>query len=254
MKTLKMKTVKLFNLLSLTLLLTFFLTSCHEGLNLSSNCIKNNSENTETRSLDFEYFDAFDLNGSMDLEITEGNHFSVAAVGKPSVIDKLAEDSKVENETFVMDIDKCYKGDLTIKVTMPSLTKINIDGSGDVKTIGTFHNIKNLDLSVFGSGDMNLQLGENIVNMNSHISGSGDFDLSGSTNIHEITIKGSGDIKAFDLDSESTLIDITGSGDCKVSAFDLLDVKISGSGDVCYKGSPQVDQNISGSGDLRSCN
>jgi len=86
----------------------------------------------------------------------------------------------------------------------------------------------------------------------SKISGSGSIHLSGKTQDFTVSISGSGEINAFDLDAENVAVKISGSGDCRVTASESLDAKISGSGDVYYKGRPQINTKISGSGSLMS--
>ena len=66
-----------------------------------------------------------------------------------------------------------------------------------------------------------------------------------------IEIKGSGDIKSFDMIAKNCTITIKGSGDCEVNVENALAVEIYGSGDVTYKGNPVVTTEIEGSGSVK---
>lgn len=192
------------------------------------------------------------------LTIKEGSEQLIEIRSYPNVIDKLLEDSKVRSGKWSIGIDGCVRGigrdELEIFATVASLTEVSISGSGDILTDGTFENVKDLDLNISGSGNMNLALGTNVREIKSKTSGSGDYKLSGTAETLDITISGSGDMRSFDLETLKCDVSISGSGGCEVNVVDELNVRIAGSGDVCYRGNPSVNTNISGSGDVNDCN
>ena len=78
--------------------------------------------------------------------------------------------------------------------------------------------------------------------------------MKGSAWEHSINISGSGNVRAFGLDTKSTYVRISGSGNSEVTVQDYLNVTISGSGSVYYKGNPDIEANISGSGTILNWN
>ena len=80
------------------------------------------------------------------------------------------------------------------------------------------------------------------------------MDLYGSVDHSALFVSGSGNIFAFNLESNDQEVRISGSGNCEVFVRDLLEVDISGSGNVFYKGNPSVSTNISGSGNVIEAN
>ena len=82
------------------------------------------------------------------------------------------------------------------------------------------------------------------------INGSGNVQLNGSANELICSIRGSGDVHAFDFPVTEADLLIKGSGNMDVSVSDYLKVRIDGSGDVQYIGSPQLDVQITGSGNV----
>ncbi|MGD8676710.1 MAG: DUF2807 domain-containing protein, partial [Desulfobacterales bacterium] len=82
------------------------------------------------------------------------------------------------------------------------------------------------------------------------INGSGSMVLTGKTAEYQATINGSGDIRAFNLESKKASVSIAGSGDCSLCASESLTAFISGSGDVIYTGNPRVEGRVKGSGSV----
>lgn len=233
--------------------LIFFYTSCDKF----TDCIR--PEGTiETRAIELAEIDAFEIFGAFELVIKEGESQEIKITGHPNVIEALLEDSKIDEGTWDVGIKKCIanwrKKDLKIEATLSSLQHISVTGSADISTEGIFKNIDILAINIEGSGNMDLQLGDDIEKIDTKILGSGDVTLSGNTISSSIDIDGSGDINYFNLTSKNSNIKILGSGNCEVTATDLLDIKISGSGDLCFKGKPTVSSNISGSGKVNDCN
>lgn len=212
----------------------------------------------ETRLIELEAIDAFEIFGACDLTIKQGNEQKIEITSHPNLIDELLKDSSVEDKSWHIGIVKCLSGlrnsNIKITATIPDLKAINVTGSADVQTDGIFENVDELDLKISGSGNMDLALDDEVKSISTTINGSGDFKLSGSTESHEITIIGSGNINSFDLSAETCDIKILGSGDCEVLVNKTLDVEIAGSGDLCFKGNPTVNSKITGSGDLNDCN
>lgn len=205
----------------------------------------------ETRTLDMETFSGIKLNMPIDVYITQGDDFLVEVEGKEDIIDEL--DLDVHNDIWEIETDRCVRdiGNMKIYITMPNIKSLKISGSGKIIGQNEF-TVNNIDLTISGSGDMDLLL--DAQNIDGNISGSGEMWLEGNADLLDFNISGSGDLNAFNLFCNDVKIRISGSGDARVNALDTLDVNISGSGDVFYKGHPSIDVHISGSGDLIDAN
>ncbi len=118
---------------------------------------------------------------------------------------------------------------LRLRIAMPSLRAVEINGSGRV----TVENVG----------------AESVV---VDVSGSGDVSLEGQVGTLRGDISGSGVIRARGLEARHAQIDISGSGRAFVCADERLSADVSGSGEVTYYCEPgQVDRDISGSGNIR---
>jgi len=137
---------------------------------------------------------------------------------------------------------------VTIKLSMPTLTRILNSGSGDV-ACGSGFDVDDLDVANYGSG--NISFVSLICNkLTSEQQGSGNFTFSGTVNTHNCKLSGSGDLNAFDCTTKQSAIAIYGSGDANVNVSERLFADILGSGNITYSGSPSIDQHITGSGKL----
>ena len=173
-------------------------------------------------------FQSINLLGSIDVNINYSDVTSCTVVGDDNIVKHVK--TEIVNNKLKIFIDKSYsstKG-LVVNLSVMSVNKLSISGSGDIK----FENYKDDILSL-------------------KISGSGD--ITGSGNVETLTgeINGSGDFLLRELHSKSAQIDINGSGDAEVWASVAIVGKINGSGDINYHGNPQnVESQINGSGEI----
>ncbi len=191
------------------------------------------------------------LAGSYDVEISKGS----SAMVKVEADDNLMSHIIIENEGDWLIIKSRDHENLvsskTIKIYINTdkLEAVHLAGSGNIIGNEKFTGADNIDLSIAGSGDINLQI--NTPKVKASIAGSGNIILSGETKNEEIHIAGHGDYKAENLKAENAEIHIAGSGNVKIFADNNLEINIAGSGDVFYKGNPKISQHIAGSGQIK---
>jgi hypothetical protein len=212
---------------ALPILITLFavsLTGCFKERIVGSGSII--SENRTIRSA----FKEIRIEGSMNVLVKQGDSIRVSAKDYGNVLPYL-ETNVIGNTLVITYANDTWinntQGEVT--VTLPTLTGVELSGSGNV---GTIDNFRFTDLSLI-------------------ISGSGNFSFAGSCKNMNAKVSGSGDIRAFDLPTEVANVRISGSGNMQLNVSRTLDASISGSGDIVYKGNPSVTTNISGSGRVR---
>lgn len=199
-----------------------------------------------TKTLDVDDFEGITLAFNATVYLTQGNTYSVKVEGQENIINNIETDVRGGHWKIKFDENVGRHEKLTLWITMPTLNQASISGSGTIKGETAFRNLDEVEVSISGSGDIELELDANTVNTG--ISGSGDIQLQGGSTTHKIRISGSGDVDAADLRSQETAVRISGSGDCRVHAENMLEVSTSGSGDVYYTGRPGVSAKVSGSG------
>jgi hypothetical protein len=144
------------------------------------------------------------------------------------------------------------KGGDKITVTAPSISSIDLTGTGSLKTDGLFKT-EQIKLTVSGVGKLETEL--EATRINTIISGSGKVVLSGTADELQIDISGSGKVDAESLKVKTCTANISGSGKCLVDVSDVLNANISGSGNIYHVKTPAViNRNISGVGKIGDAN
>ena len=187
--------------------------------------------------------------GSMDVILNEGPS-SIKVETDENIIPYIITDVKdgmleirTENDVNINTSNK-----VKVYVTTPSISDINIAGSGNVNSEARFNSNEKINFSISGSGDIDCAV--NAPEVDASISGNGDIKLEGETKDVSVHIIGNGDYQSNSLKAENARVNITGSGDVSLFADATLHVEITGSGSVKYKGNATVDKKITGSGSV----
>jgi len=172
-------------------------------------------------------FTKIDTHGSFDVSVKVGMQSELIVTGDDNIV-KLVN-FKVEGQTLHIKTKDSYSSHLGLKVaiTVPKLTGLTIDGSGDATISGAQG--EDLGLSIDGSGSIK---------------------ATGSSKRLSAAISGSGDIDASEVTADSVSADVSGSGTIKVGKSQAIAATIAGSGDILYKGKPTVSKSIHGSGEV----
>lgn len=202
------------------------------------------------RSITVAAFHGIEVEGSMDVVLTQGATQSVVVEAQANLIDLLELD--VSKGVWSIETKEDYSTDkpFIVHITAPVIDKVEVDGSGDVTCNGVFKSAA-MDLSVEGSG--NITMNFQSEKASAAVAGSGDMTLTGTCTKLSVSVAGSGDVNAKALKAADASVDIAGSGDVTLDASQRLDVSIAGSGDVNYAGKPaNINRNIVGSGEVRA--
>lgn len=206
------------------------------------------------QELDLPSFDEIALRTSATVYLTQGSPQKVTVEGDEDDLEELEIEVNGDRlEIKRKGSDSWFNwgssGDITVYVTVPKIDGISVSGSG--KIIGENKiNAGDLDLSVSGSGKMELDTENEFTDIS--ISGSGSVYLKGQTAEVEMSISGSGRIRGEDFKAKVVKAKISGSGSCEIHAVEEIDARISGSGSIYYTGSPdKVNSSTSGSGRVK---
>jgi len=198
------------------------------------------------QEIDLDLITGVHLDCSVDVELRYGKYQKVELSGHPNHIALLS--STVRNGAWTIDFkENVCTDDFKVYITLPLLTRVDIDGSGDVHSATPMQS-KDLDLNIDGSGDIDIQVSASSISVT--IEGSGDISLKGNAESMDVDIEGSGNLNARDIAVEDADVSIEGSGDATVTVSDNLDASVQGSGSVKYNGNPKVNSSIKGSGEV----
>ncbi|HTS81182.1 MAG TPA: head GIN domain-containing protein [Myxococcaceae bacterium] len=188
---------------------------------------------SETRSA--SGFNRIDLVAPVDLEVRPGK-FGITLEMDSEVARHLRTD--VQGDTLRITMDGWninVHGKQRVKVTMPELRSLHIQGSGDADIAG-FKDAEKVELRISGSGDVKYAGSSGGLAVS--IEGSGDVVLSdGQTGSLQANIEGSGNLKAGGFKAKNVSVSIDGSGDADIRvAGGALSASVNGSGDIRWTG------------------
>jgi hypothetical protein len=188
---------------------------------------------SESRSV--SGFTRIELMAPVDLEVRPGK-FGATLEMDPDVASHLQTDVQGDTLRIMLDgrnlnIHRKQR----IKVTMPELRGVHIQGSGDADIAG-FKDQEKVELRISGSGD--IKYAGSAAGLAVSIEGSGDVVLAeGQVGSLKAGIQGSGNLKAGDFKAKNVSVAIDGSGDADIRvAGGALSLSVNGSGDIRWTG------------------
>lgn len=205
------------------------------------------------QSFELKSVSAVALSLDANVVLTHGDSQTVVIEGQQNIInniEKYVTDEGMWNIGYYNSV-RNHAG-VNIYITSPLIDYARVSGSGNINCTNHFPDSSNVYLNISGSGSISMSVDANLLE--SVISGSGQVFLKGVAFEHSIHISGSGNVKAFELDTKNTYVKVSGSGNSEVLVSDYLNADISGSGSVYYRGNPDIDGNISGSGSIINWN
>jgi hypothetical protein len=177
-------------------------------------------------------FDRLSIGGGLKVEVVHGARPGVVVHGRRDVIDRVDTRAAggvlrvgVHDRGIVIGADPM--NDVRVRVAVPRLDAVRIDGSGDV------------DLGDVTARSLHLA-----------ITGTGGVTASGRVHALSAVVHGAGDADFSRLAADVADVQIQGASSMRVDVADRLDVLIQGAGEVRYTGNPTVTKTVQGAGDV----
>lgn len=188
--------------------------------------------------------------GSFDVILVKGTEGNITIEGEENIIPYI--ETEINNGILKIKYKKNTNirttKRLTVTIPFTDIESVALGGSGNV-TSNDIIKSNNLNVSLGGSGNINLKINSDDVNTN--IGGSGNIDLKGNTEELKCAIAGSGSIRAYDLSTDEVSATIAGSGSIKITVKSKIKAKLVGSGSIYYRGNPKhIDSKSVGSGSI----
>ncbi|HMR82198.1 MAG TPA: head GIN domain-containing protein [Niabella sp.] len=161
--------------------------------------------------------------------------------------------TEVNGSTLVLKTlpnTKIDEGDVTIYISNPSLSGINLNGNGEF-TSETGISGATMNIRVNGNGNVNLK--ELTAHMlDADISGNGGISINTGTVLkQDVKVSGNGSYRAEYIESNEASVKITGNAGAWIWVSEKLNAVITGSGNIWYKGAPVINSTITGSGKVK---
>jgi hypothetical protein len=166
-----------------------------------------------------------ELAGANTVTIRVGSAQSVAVTGAEGVVDRVT--TAVRGGDLVIadrgDIDT--DGPMRVTISVPSLDRVTLSGSGTVTVEGV-------------TGD----------EFTAELPGTGTLVASGRVDRLTAVLSGAGTLGLAGLVAEDTVGRLEGTGEIDLHATSTLDATLSGTGSISYSGSPTVTTHNTGVG------
>ncbi|MRW86835.1 DUF2807 domain-containing protein [Pseudoduganella sp. FT26W] len=177
-------------------------------------------------------FIAINAKGAFAMTVEVGKAQSVLVSGEDRFVSNLKTEV-VDNELQITLPDKSFKsnkGDPRITITVPSLSRVKVEGAGE--TIVNKVNTDRLDISYLGAGHL---------------------EANGKVKYLRLNAKGVGEVDTQKLQAERVDVNFEGVGNVSVYATDLLNAVAKGIGGLTYYGHPKtVNKSVSGIGNVKA--
>lgn len=238
-----MKIQRLNRYLYLPLVIAALLLSAFTIQDRSERVKGSGSIKEETRTADA--FKSISTSGSFNIYIQQGSAHDIKIETDDNLLPYIITNVKGQNLEVYVKKGYNIKPSKTVNVyvTMEQLEGLSSSGSGGFYSKGQLKGNK-VNLAFSGSTVADLDLNADAIKVG--ISGSSNVKLKGNIAVANYGISGSGDIAAFDLQSDDVHIGVSGSGKVNVYAKKKLDIGVSGMGNIRYKGDPAITQSSSG--------
>ena len=195
-----------------------------------------------TQTLELDAFAHIVMDGNADIDLRQGEEFEVEVTGNEKAIE--ANDIRVEK------VEKEYGNTITvvaknatrnvpsikIKIILPDLRSVKVNGDGDLEIKGDDFFTGDLDIEINGDGDFEAPHVD-CAKLSIIINGDGDV-VTKKFNCEDATIQmnGDGDITS-DLKANNIDLQLSSDGEANLDVkCDNLKVSAGGSGEVKLKG------------------
>jgi hypothetical protein len=153
----------------ISLILVVLISACSQ--------ITSGSGEIVTQEMDFTGFDKLDVSQGFNVEVNQGDDFSVIIRVDDNLVEFLQVEKVGDTLKIGLEGDRIYTtSNLRAEVTMPSLTGLEASGGSDVTVSGTGE-----DITVDASGGSDADLASfSVVNANVVASGGSDVTINAS--------------------------------------------------------------------------
>lgn len=181
---------------------------------------------TENRNIDD--FTELELGGAYNVEVKVGDKPSLVIYGEGNILKYIR--TRVDGDKLIIDTKKNIspRKEIKIKITVPSLERLESSGACDVYVESISGDKFTLDLS-----------------------GAGSVEVNGKVDRLDVDISGAASVNAKNLKARDTRVSLSGASSADVYASEFIDASVSGVGTINYYGNPKdVKSDISGIGSI----
>lgn len=217
---------------------------------LDCNFSTNNSTSKSSISYDLSGYDAIQIDGNLNVEISQGETYSFSVLGNENFTKNF--NAQIDSNLLTISSEFQWKNIFgkgnsgTVYITTPVLNTLEINGLNN--TVIKNFNTKQLSLKINGASKNDINITTEKLNLD--VGGASDINLRGNADVVEMNLAGASNLSAEDFEVNNLTIDIAGAGTAKIWAKEKLKVDLAGAATLNYKGNPKIVSNISGGSSL----
>lgn len=230
-----MKKAEIFSLMT-ALSCAILLTSCYTE--------DPGSLQPKEQQYSIEDFDRLEMGDALNINVTQGESFSITAKGDKRNLDDLRVRKDGTKLLIDFDDDHNRKHDTYITVVMPTLRAAKFSGASDSHVSG-FSGGALLDFSLSGASTSQVDMDADAMNIN--VSGASNLKFSGRADELDAEISGASEFSAYNLEVVNAHVYVSGASVAKVNVTESLHASAKGASTIVYRGSPTLTTNTSGS-------
>ncbi len=231
-----------FNLMKNISLIALFIPVLLAGCD--SKCIED-SGIPVSRAQKVKSFDKIKVEGALKLILTQDSSYVVQVDADSNIINYVKADVSGSELKLKLDAGRyCGTDSIVVRAGIGELKDLSLDGAVKVVGEGLIY-ANDVNLSFSGASDVAMNL--NAAKLTTKVDGVGRIALTGQAGVHDLKIKGTAKVDAFDFIVGVYNIETDGTGKANINVLNELKVKTSGSSEIYYKGNPRkVDEKKSG--------
>jgi hypothetical protein len=205
-----------------------------------------------TLQQDFTNFEALVVSDAFQVDIRQGDEFSVTIRADDNLQDYLQVVQKGDTLYIGLQPDHSYnlrQVTLQAEVVMPGLASLDLSGSSHGRVAG-FSSGDPLKVNLSGSSSLDGEIA--CGNASFDLSGSSDLVLAGSA--HDVKLQASGASHADlgEMPAVDVTVNLSGASDATVNPSGTINVDASGASQLYYLGSPTLGTtNLSGASEMQ---
>jgi Putative auto-transporter adhesin, head GIN domain len=189
---------------------------------------KKGNKNVIKQKRELSGFTAINVGGVFDLQITQGDDFSVCVETDENIQENIL--TKVVDNVLLLNTKNLKKfTELNVYVTLPALERIEAHGSCDVYSKGMI-NVEQIEIGTSGASDLDMELNAKKVYVKT--SGASDVNLSGQTEFLYVESSGASDFSAKKLIAKVAKVETSGAANATVNATNGLKADKTGSSTI----------------------
>lgn len=239
-----------FNVMKNISLIALFIPVLFTGC--ENKCIED-SGNHVSRAVSVKNYDKIKVDGAIKLILTQDSTYRIQVDADSNIIAYVKADVSGSELKIKLDYDRyCGTDSIVVHAGIGELKDLDLAGAVKVVGDGRIY-AGDVDLTFSGASDVSLDL--SAAKVTTKVDGVSKIALTGQAGVHDLKIKGTAKVNAFDFVVGVYNIETEGTGKANINVLNELKVKTSGSSEIYYKGNPKkVDEKKSGATRLEKVN